>query len=381
MAATSASPYAERPAALPPRPRRRALTRARLWECRRASRCGPRGRGASPRMGEWTGSCAIGRECSNGCCTEGRSRWWCASPRRPPTASCSGRGRAPRGRRSMGSSGCASRWAWTRSLRAFHTRFARDPLIGASVRRRPWLRVRRRPEPWEALAWAVCEQLIEFERAAAIERRIVARLGRRESREGGEGGELRDVPTPKALAGVAPALLQSLDLGGARARTLVRVAREVARGRIDLHSHDHERTWRRLRAIPGIGPWTVEMLALHGQGRHDQVPAGDVGPAEAGGASIERRRPVRACTGEGGPRILHPLRRVGRPGRGAHDGPVDVCPVGPSASRPRYASRAQFGLSPSARSHPFDDRRRVCHDLDPGHSAGRGPREGGDVKP
>ncbi len=162
-------------------------------------------------------------------------------------------------------------------LRAFNTRFARDPLIGASVRRRPWLRVRRRPEPWEALAWAVCEQLIEFERAAAIERRIVARLGRRGSCEGGDGGELRDVPTPKALAGVTPALLQSLDLGGARARTLVRVAREVAQGRIDLHCHDHELTWRRLRAIPGIGPWTVEMLALHGQGHHDQVPAGDTG--------------------------------------------------------------------------------------------------------
>jgi 3-methyladenine DNA glycosylase/8-oxoguanine DNA glycosylase len=186
-------------------------------------------------------------------------------------------------------------------LRAFHERFARDPLIGASVRRRPWLRVRRRPEPWEALAWAICEQLIEFERAAAIERRIVARLGRRcapthpgvppcpgsrdlqgprdprGSRLHGDGGELRDVPTPEALAGVAPALLQSMDLGGTRARTLVRVAREVARGRIDLHSPDHERTWRRLRAIPGIGSWTVEMLALHGQGRHDQVPAGDVG--------------------------------------------------------------------------------------------------------
>jgi 3-methyladenine DNA glycosylase/8-oxoguanine DNA glycosylase len=181
-------------------------------------------------------------------------------------------------------------------LRAFHDRFARDPLIGASVRRRPWLRPRRRPEPFEALAWAVCEQLIEFERAAAIERRIVARLGRTwpdgqpaerlgHTRAGarrfgaGEGrnGALCDVPTPAVLAGVAPALLHSLDLGGARARTLVLAAREVARGRIDLHSPDHERAWQRLRAIPGIGPWTVEMLALHGQGRHDQVPAGDLG--------------------------------------------------------------------------------------------------------
>ena len=49
---------------------------------------------------------------------------------------------------------------------------------------------------------------------------------------------------------------------------------------MDLHSADHERAWRRLRAIPGIGPWTVEMLALHGQGRHDQLPAADVGLAK-----------------------------------------------------------------------------------------------------
>ncbi len=201
-------------------------------------------------------------------------------------------------------------------LRAFHTRFVQDPLIGASVRRRPWLRVRRRPEPWEALAWAVCEQLIEFERAAAIERRIVARLGRRcahtrpevpprlaprdprdrqgpRGRDGapGDRGDLRDVPTPEALAGVAPALLQSMDLGGARARTLVRVAHEVARGRIDLRDPDHERTWKRLRAIPGIGPWTVEMLALHGQGRHDQVPAGDVGLLKLVGRKLSGGNP------------------------------------------------------------------------------------------
>jgi 3-methyladenine DNA glycosylase/8-oxoguanine DNA glycosylase len=162
-------------------------------------------------------------------------------------------------------------------LRAFHRRFARDPLIGRSLRRRPWLRVSRRPDPFEALAWAVCEQLIEYERAAAIERRLLASLGRRWVGWDGADSRLRDLPTPAALAGTAPALLESFDLAASRAIALVRVAREVARGRVDLHSGEHERGWRRLRAIPGIGSWTVEMLALHGQGRHDQVPAGDVG--------------------------------------------------------------------------------------------------------
>jgi 3-methyladenine DNA glycosylase/8-oxoguanine DNA glycosylase len=162
-------------------------------------------------------------------------------------------------------------------VRPFLRRFARDPLIGRSLRRRPWLRAGRRPEPFEALAWAICEQLIDYERAAAIERRMVAALGRRWVGGDGRDGGLRDLPAVSVLAGTAPARLQSFDLGASRALALVRSAREVARGRIDLHSADHETGWRRLRAIPGIGSWTVEMLALHGQGRNDQVPAGDLG--------------------------------------------------------------------------------------------------------
>ena len=157
-------------------------------------------------------------------------------------------------------------------LRPFYERFRWDPVIGPAVRRDPRRRVRRRPDPWEALAWAITEQLIEIDRAGAIQRRIVARLGPRCPRTG-----LRDVPFPGALVAQGSAWLQSLDLGAARARALVRAAREVAAGRIDLASPRHEQVWRRLRAIPGIGPWTVEMTAVGGQGRYDQVPAGDLG--------------------------------------------------------------------------------------------------------
>jgi 3-methyladenine DNA glycosylase/8-oxoguanine DNA glycosylase len=157
-------------------------------------------------------------------------------------------------------------------LRPFYDAFSRDPLIGRAVRTTPELRVRRKPVPWEALAAAITEQLIEFDRAVAIQRRIIAALGHRCPVTG-----LRDAPPPAVVAAQAPARLESFDLAATRALLLRRVAREVAAGRIDLDSPDHETAWRRLRAISGIGPWTVEMLALQGQGRHDQLPAGDVG--------------------------------------------------------------------------------------------------------
>jgi 3-methyladenine DNA glycosylase/8-oxoguanine DNA glycosylase len=169
-------------------------------------------------------------------------------------------------------------------LRPFYDRFRDDPLIGPSIRARPWIRVTRRPEPFEALAWAITEQLIEFVRAAAIQRRMVRRWGRRCVRTG-----LRDVPDADALSRVAPAELQSCDLSAGRALALIRCAREVAAGRVDLRAPDHERGWQRLRAIPGVGSWTIEMLALTGQGRYDQLPAGDlnylkiVGRLQSGG--------------------------------------------------------------------------------------------------
>ncbi len=156
-------------------------------------------------------------------------------------------------------------------LRAFHERFRFDPLIGRALRTDPGLRVAGRADPFEALAWAICEQLVEFERAVAIQRALVWRLGARCRRTG-----LRDSPPADVLARQAPALLASFDLSPGRALALVRAAREVAAGRVDLHQPEHETGWRSLRAIRGIGSWTVQMLALTGQGRLDQLPAGDL---------------------------------------------------------------------------------------------------------
>ena len=154
-------------------------------------------------------------------------------------------------------------------IRPFVKRFRWDALLGPILRRRPWIRPLRRPEPFEALAWAITEQLIESQRASAIQRTLTRRYGRRSA-----CGSLRDAPAPARLARCAPAELQGCDLTEARAQALIRVSREIAAGRIDLGQH--EPAWERLLRVREVGPWTIESLALHGQGRDDQLPAGDV---------------------------------------------------------------------------------------------------------
>jgi DNA-3-methyladenine glycosylase II len=156
-------------------------------------------------------------------------------------------------------------------LGEFQRRFRRDPLVGPLIRRMPGFRPRGRPWPWEALAAAVIGQLIEAERAALIERRIAGRWGPRL----GEGRRaLRDVPGPEAIAGRAPAELESMDLTGRRAIALRRLARDVAAGRCRIESPDAD---QRLLATPQIGPWTVQCLGLFGRGEPDSLPAGDLG--------------------------------------------------------------------------------------------------------
>jgi 3-methyladenine DNA glycosylase/8-oxoguanine DNA glycosylase len=155
-------------------------------------------------------------------------------------------------------------------LGEFYRRFRSDPLLGPPLRRRPYLRPRRRPWPWEALAWAVVKQLIESGRAARIQRRMVGRWGLRLG-EGRDG--LRDVPTPDLIAGRAPVELESMGLALRRAIALRAIAGDIAAGRCDPSEATAD---RRLLAVREIGPWTVQCLGLFGRGDPDSLPAGDL---------------------------------------------------------------------------------------------------------
>jgi DNA-3-methyladenine glycosylase II len=154
--------------------------------------------------------------------------------------------------------------------RELYEAFRSDRLLGTAIRRKRWLRPRRRPWAWEALAWSITKQLIESSRAAAIQRRMVLRWGTRY--EAG-GATLRDVPTPDLIADRAPAELAACDLAPARALALIRAAREVSATRVDPADADCD---DRLLAIREIGPWTIQCLALYGRGEPDSLPAGDL---------------------------------------------------------------------------------------------------------
>lgn len=166
---------------------------------------------------------------------------------------------------------------WRRTLRVdvdhrpFLEAARHDPLLGPLVRARPWLHPTVRYRPHEALLWAITEQLIEYEEAARIQRRLVAVAGAQCPRTG-----LRDVPTPQAILDLAPARIESFGLSARRTLLLREVCRLLVRG-LDLDAEDRVAAQRRLRQIPGLGAWTLSCLALRGQGDPDASPSGDLG--------------------------------------------------------------------------------------------------------
>ncbi|HEX5582601.1 hypothetical protein [Gaiella sp.] len=143
----------------------------------------------------------------------------------------------------------------------FHERFARDPLIGASARALVGFRPLRRATVTHAVVRAMCGQLVEARRALALER-AVARACEEE------------VVTRASLRRLSPLDLRRLGLAQHRATTLHRLAASLDLE--GLRAHPTEVVSARLQREPGVGPWSVGVIALEGLGRYDHGLVGDL---------------------------------------------------------------------------------------------------------
>ena len=147
-----------------------------------------------------------------------------------------------------------------------------DALLGPLLARHPPLRLPAAFDPFEQAVRATVKA------AVTITRRLVERLGETLPDAPADQPQ-RLFPTPAAIAGADLALI---GMPGKRVQTLQRFAAAVAEGALRLHVEDGpEDLVRRLRELPGIGPWTAEYIALRGFGAADAFPAADLGLLKA----------------------------------------------------------------------------------------------------
>ena len=172
---------------------------------------------------------------------------------------------------------------------------AADPVLAPLVAARPGLRVVGSTDPWETAATTVLGQQVSVAAARTFAGRVVAAFG--------QAGGVPVFPSPAVLAAVDPAVLATtVGLTGARARTVRALAEAVAGGLVLGPGADAADVRTRLLAVPGIGPWTVDYLALRALGDRDACPTGDLVlrralggvTARAVAATAERWRPWRA---------------------------------------------------------------------------------------
>jgi len=144
----------------------------------------------------------------------------------------------------------------------FHLRFNRDELLGATARAMVGYRPLRVATVAHSALRAVCGQLIEARKAAAIERSVLRQLG-------------ASVATRDALCTLSPLDFRCHGLATSRAATLVRLVRSLDLER--LRNYDTSVVLQRLSRERGIGPWSVGVIAIEGLGRYDHGLVGDLG--------------------------------------------------------------------------------------------------------
>jgi AraC family transcriptional regulator of adaptative response / DNA-3-methyladenine glycosylase II len=148
-----------------------------------------------------------------------------------------------------------------------------DTLLAPYVDKHPGRRVPRTVDGAEFAVRAVLGQQVSTAAARTHASRLVTAYGEPVTDAG--GGLTHLFPAPEVLADMDPA---SLAAPAARRTTLTTLARALASGDIDLGTgSDWARAREHLAALPGVGPWTIETVAMRALGDPDAFTATDLG--------------------------------------------------------------------------------------------------------
>nr|WP_298141910.1 DNA-3-methyladenine glycosylase [uncultured Pseudomonas sp.] len=152
--------------------------------------------------------------------------------------------------------------------------FADDAYLGPSFTRYPHLRLPTAFDPFEQAVRAIVGQQITVKAAVTITTRLVERLGEPLLDTDPQAPQ-RLFPSPAAIAG---ANLEGIGMPGKRVQCLQHFAAQIASGALRLDIDEGSQALvERLCALPGIGPWTAQYIALRAFGEVDAFPASDLG--------------------------------------------------------------------------------------------------------
>jgi AraC family transcriptional regulator of adaptative response / DNA-3-methyladenine glycosylase II len=177
---------------------------------------------------------------------------------------------------------------------AVSAHLSRDPALAPLVARRPGLRVPGALDGFELALRAVLGQQVTVRGASTLAGRLALLLAEPLPRA---PDPLNRLPvTAQRLAEASIGSIAGIGLPRARATCIIALARAVAAGELpelssDLPAGDPAGFERRLRDLPGIGPWTASYVAMRALHWPDSFPEGDAGLRKAmGGLSAGRLR-------------------------------------------------------------------------------------------
>ncbi|MBX3610054.1 MAG: helix-turn-helix domain-containing protein [Hydrogenophaga sp.] len=169
-----------------------------------------------------------------------------------------------------------------------------DAVLGAHFPGGTALRVPGAVDGFELAVRAVLGQQVTVAAARTLAGRLVTRFG--ELIDTPDPTLNRMFPTPQSLAGADPDALGSLGIVRQRQSAIRALAEAVASGVLDLGPHaDPVATTAALQALPGIGAWTAQYIAMRALRWPDAWPAGDIALHNALQLSGSPRERERAC--------------------------------------------------------------------------------------